>query len=75
MMYVWKRLCTLCTQKNTRKMLEKLRKSTKTCDFLFLFLVICIKIKNSNMHNWAIMDVRYCEKCILKSTEEMEYDI
>ena len=44
-------------------------------DFLFIFLWICIKIKNSNMQNQANVYVRYCVKCILKSMEEMEYDI
>ena len=42
---------------------------------VFLFLLICIKIKNSNMQNQANVYVRYCEKCILKSMEEMDYDI
>ena len=45
------------------------------CDFLFLFLWIYINIKTSDMHKQANGQVRYCEKCILQSVEEMEFDI
>lgn len=53
----------------------KAGKLTKICDFLFLFLWIYIKIETSDMHKRANGQMRYCEKCILKSMEGMEYDI
>lgn len=53
----------------------KVRKLTKICDFLFLFLWIYIKIETSDMHKRANEQIRYCEKCILKWVEGMEYDI
>lgn len=48
---------------------------TKICDFLFLFLWIYIKIETNDMHKQANGQIRYCEKCILKWVEGMEYDI
>ena len=54
----------------------ELRKCIKKCDFLFIFLVICIKVLYMYMAKSTVAGDEDCTKCIEpRRMEEREYDI
>ena len=53
-----------------------MRKCIKKCDFLFIFLVICIKVLYMYMAKSTVAGDEDCTKCIEpRRMEEREYDI